>query len=281
MKLAKTAAEMQKISLNLRAKGKTIGFVPTMGALHGGHASLLRAARKKNDSVVLSIFVNPAQFGPKEDFSKYPRPLAKDLALARREKVDFVFAPSVDEMYPPGFNEFAEPGKVALPLCGKSRPGHFKGVATAVARLFKIVCPTRAYFGQKDYQQTRVVEQLVRGLGLPVKIIVCPIVREKDGLAKSSRNAYLSERERRAATILSRSLRLAKKLFAKGERDARKIVPQMKALINSEPLARIDYVEIRDAENLSKIGKISRPAVAALAVFVGKTRLIDNAVLRP
>ncbi len=279
MKIVRTIAEMQKISLQLREKGKTTGFVPTMGALHQGHASLLKRARKENDFTVLGIFVNPAQFSPGEDYEKYPCNLNADLQIARKQKVDFAFIPSAKEMYPPGFGEFVEPGKIAKPLCGKFRPGHFRGVATIVAKLFRIVVPARAYFGQKDFQQTLVVKQLVRCIGLPVKIIVCPTIREKDGLAKSSRNAYLSPKQRKAATVLYRALQAAKKLFSGGERSAQKLQKAMLDAIAKEPLARVQYAEVRDAQTLKPRVRIRGNAVAALAVFIGKTRLIDNELL--
>ncbi len=279
MKLVKTTAEMQKISLQLRAKGKTLGFVPTMGALHQGHASLLKRARQENDFTALSIFVNPAQFAPNEDYKNYPRNLKADLQLARKQKVDFAFIPQAKQMYPEGFGEFVEPGKIAKPLCGKFRPGHFRGVATIVAKLFRIVVPARAYFGQKDFQQTLVVKQLVRRLNLPIEVIVCPTIREKSGLAKSSRNAYLSPAQRKAATILFRALQAAKKLFSGGERNAKRLQKAMLGAIAKEPTALVQYCEVRDAHTLEPRVRIRGPVVAALAVFIGKTRLIDNELL--
>ncbi len=264
-------------------EGNSVGFVPTMGALHEGHASLLDRARRENDAVVLGIFVNPTQFGPNEDYLKYPRPLEKDVEIARGCGVDFVFAPSVEEMYPAGFGTFVEPGEVAKPLCGNFRRGHFRGVATVVAKLFQIVKPSRAYFGQKDWQQTRVVSQLVRDLNFGVELVVCPIVRDSDGLALSSRNDYLSPEERRAALVLNRALSRAEELFSKGERKVATLRKALVETIESEPLAKVQYAEILDSETLEEIDHVApgKRAVAALAVFVGKTRLIDNIILGP
>jgi pantoate--beta-alanine ligase len=254
----------------------TVGFVPTMGYLHEGHLALVKQARKDNSNVIVSIYVNPTQFGPREDFGSYPRELNRDLELLREEGVDIVFVPSDDEIYPPEFSSWVDVGKVTGRLEGASRPGHFRGVATVVAKLFNIVQPSRAYFGQKDAQQVVVIKRMVADLNMGIDIVVVPTVRENDGLAMSSRNIYLSPRERQAATILFKALTLARQLWQGGEKDAGKIRPQMAALIQKEPLAQIDYVSIADAETLEELNLIDRPALVSLAVRIGKTRLIDN-----
>jgi pantoate--beta-alanine ligase len=254
----------------------TVGFVPTMGYLHEGHLALVKQARKDNSNVIVSIYVNPTQFGPREDFGSYPRELNRDLELLREEGVDIVFVPSDDEIYPPEFSSWVDVGKVTGRLEGASRPGHFRGVATVVAKLFNIVQPSRAYFGQKDAQQVVVIKRMVADLNMGIDIVVVSTVRENDGLAMSSRNIYLSPRERQAATILFKALTLARQLWQGGEKDAGKIRPQMAALIQKEPLAQIDYVSIADAETLEELNLIDRPALVSLAVRIGKTRLIDN-----
>ena len=254
----------------------TVGFVPTMGYLHEGHLALVKQARIENFAVIVSIYVNPAQFGPREDFGAYPRDLHRDLELLRGGGVDIVFVPADDEMYPPGFSSWVDVEKVTERLEGASRPGHFRGVATIVAKLFNIVQPSRAYFGQKDAQQVVVIKRMVADLNMGIEIVVVPTVRESDGLAMSSRNIYLSPKERQAATILFKALTLARKLGRGGEKDAEKIRRQMTALIQKEPLAQIDYVSIADAETLEELNLIDRPAVASLVVRIGKTRLIDN-----
>jgi len=254
----------------------SVGFVPTMGYLHEGHLALVKQARMENSAVIVSIYVNPAQFGPREDFGAYPRELNRDLELLRGEGVDIVFAPSDDEMYPPEFSSWVDVGKVTERLEGASRPGHFRGVATVVAKLFNIVQPTKAYFGQKDAQQAVVIKRMVADLNMGIEIVVVPTVRESDGLAMSSRNIYLSPGERQAATILFKALTLARQLSQGGEKDAGKIRRQMTSLTQKEPLAQIDYVSIADAETLEEISSIDRPALASLAVRIGKTRLIDN-----
>jgi len=254
----------------------TVGFVPTMGYLHEGHLALVKQARMDNSNVIVSIYVNPAQFGPREDFGAYPRELNRDLELLREEGVDIVFVPSDDEMYPPEFSSWVDVGKVTERLEGASRPGHFRGVATIVAKLFNIVQPSRAYFGQKDAQQVVVIKRMVADLNMGIDIVVVPTVRENDGLAMSSRNIYLSPRERQAATILSKALNLAQQLWQSGEKDADKLRQQMTSLIQKEPLAQIDYISIADAETLEELNLIDRPALAFLAVRIGKTRLIDN-----
>lgn len=278
MQVAETIATMRQLRAGM--PGRT-GFVPTMGYLHEGHLSLVRRARQDCDHVIVSIFVNPTQFGPHEDFDRYPRDLKRDLALLEKEGVEVVFTPSVEEMYPPGFHTFVEVGGVTERLEGASRPGHFRGVATVVTKLFNIVQPHCAYFGQKDAQQLVVVRKLVRDLDLPIEIVPVPTVREPDGLAMSSRNVYLSPQERQAARVLFRALSLARDLFAGGERDAERVRQQMLALIAAEPLARIDYVSVADADTLQELDQIDRPALVSLAVDIGSTRLIDNVVLSP
>jgi len=254
----------------------TVGFVPTMGYLHEGHLALVKQARVENSTVVVSIYVNPTQFGPREDFGAYPRELERDLELLRKEGVDIVFVPSDEEMYPPEFSSWVDVEKVTERLEGASRPGHFRGVATIVAKLFNIVQPSRAYFGQKDAQQAVVIKRVVADLNLGIEIVVVPTVRESDGLAMSSRNIYLSPGERQAATILFKALTLARQLRQGGEKDAGKIRRQVTSLIQKEPLAQIDYVSIADAETLEELNLIDRPALASLAVRIVKTRLIDN-----
>jgi pantoate--beta-alanine ligase len=254
----------------------TVGFVPTMGYLHEGHLALVKQAGIENSSVIVSIYVNPAQFGPREDFGAYPRELDRDLELLREEGVDIVFVPSDDEIYPPEFGSWVDVEKVTERLEGASRSGHFRGVATVVAKLFNIVQPSQAYFGQKDAQQVVVIKRMVADLNMRVEIVVVPTVREEDGLAMSSRNIYLNPGEREAATVLFKALTLAQQLWQGGENDADKLRKQMTSLIQQEPLAQIDYVSIADAETLEELNSIDRPALASLAVRIGKTRLIDN-----
>ena len=276
MKVIETIGELRQRRRQLAAP---VGFVPTMGYLHEGHLALIRRARAENLSLVVSIFVNPAQFGPQEDFSSYPRDPQRDLAMLAAEQTDIVFTPSVAEMYPPGFNSWVEVGQVTERLEEASRPGHFRGVATVVAKLFDIVQPTRAYFGQKDAQQTIVVKKMVADLAMDLEIVTVPTVREPDGLAVSSRNAYLNPEERPAAAVLYRSLCLARQLWAQGEKDAAHICQQMTALIQKEPRATIDYVSLADPETLEELQIVKPPALASLAVKIGGTRLIDNVVL--
>ncbi|MBI1929694.1 pantoate--beta-alanine ligase [Candidatus Poribacteria bacterium] len=260
-----------------RAEGKQIGLVPTMGYLHEGHLSLVRRARADNDWVVVSIFVNPIQFGPNEDLANYPRDFDRDRQLLEAEGVDLIFAPTVEGMYPPGSLTFVEvEGNLTKGLCGASRPGHFRGVTTVVSKLFNIVLPHRAYFGQKDAQQLAVIGRMVADLNFDIEIIPMPIVREPDGLAMSSRNRYLNPEERRSATTLYRSLQLAKGLIENRERDAAKITAAMRNLIGQEKPARIDYIEIIDANSFEPMGPVHREILIALAVFMGGTRLIDN-----
>jgi pantoate--beta-alanine ligase len=276
MQIAKNIAEMK--AFRMKSTG-SVGFVPTMGYLHQGHLALVKQARDENSAVVASIFVNPTQFGPTEDFKAYPRDTERDLAMLQKEKTDIVFMPSAEEMYPEGFNSWVDVAKVTDRLEGSYRPGHFKGVATVVAKLFNIVEPTRAYFGQKDAQQALVIKKMVTDLNMNLEVIVAPTVRESDGLAMSSRNVYLNPEERQAATILFKALTLAQNLREKGERNAERIREEMTSLISQEPLAKIEYVSIAGAETLEELSKIDRPALALLAVRFGKTRLIDNIVL--
>jgi pantoate--beta-alanine ligase len=254
----------------------TVGFVPTMGYLHKGHLALVKQARIENSHVIVSIYVNPTQFGSGEDFGTYPRELNRDLELLREEGADIVFVPSDNEMYPPEFYTWVYVEKITERLEGASRPGHFRGVATVVAKLFNIVQPSRAYFGQKDAQQVVVIKRMVSDLNLGIDIVVVPTVREEDGLAMSSRNIYLNPRERQAATILFKALDLARQLRRNGENDANKLRKQMTSLIKKEPLAQIGYVSIADTEKLEELNLIDGPALASLAVLIGKTRLIDN-----
>ena len=260
----------------------SVGFVPTMGYLHEGHIALVQQARADCRHVVVSIFVNPTQFGPNEDFSRYPRDTQRDLAMLRKAETDVVFLPGVAEMYPPSAETYVDAGSITERLEGASRPGHFRGVTTIVTKLFNIAQPHRAYFGQKDAQQLAVIRKMVRDLDMPVEIVPVPTVREADGLAMSSRNVYLSVSERQAALVLYRSLCLARDLFASGGiTDADIVRGRMRALIDAEPLARIDYVSIADAETLHELERIEGPALVSLAVYIGATRLIDNITLTP
>ncbi len=259
--------------------GLTIGFVPTMGYLHEGHKSLIDAARQDNDRVVVSIFVNPMQFGPNEDLASYPRDLKKDAGLCEAAGVDLIFNPQPEEMYAPDFASYVDMDGLTAQLCGKSRPGHFRGVQTVVLKLFHIVTPERAYFGQKDAQQLAVIKRMVRDLNVDIEIIGCPIVREEDGLAKSSRNTYLNEAERKAALVLSRSLKAGRELLESGETKAAAIRQAVIQEIEKEPLAKIDYVEIVDFDTITPVDEVNGPILAAVAVYIGKTRLIDNFIV--
>jgi pantoate--beta-alanine ligase len=276
MQIARTIVEMR--ALRLKSFG-SVGFVPTMGYLHDGHLALVKQARNENSVVVASIFVNPTQFGPTEDFKAYPRDTERDLSMLRKEKTGIVFMPSPEEMYPEGFNSWVEVEKITDRLEGSCRPGHFKGVATVVAKLFNIVEPTRAYFGQKDAQQVLVIKKMVADLNMNLEVIIAPTVRESDGLAMSSRNVYLNPQERQAATVLFKALTLAQNLRTKGEKNAETIRREMTSLISKEPLAKIEYVSIADAETLEELTEFDKPALASLAVRFGKTRLIDNILL--
>lgn len=259
-----------------KKEGLTIGFVPTMGYLHEGHKSLIDAARKNNDRVVVSIFVNPMQFAPTEDLESYPRDLQKDSQLCKDAGVDLIFHPQPEEMYADGFCSYVDMNGLTTELCGKSRPIHFRGVQTVVLKLFNIVKPDRAYFGQKDAQQLAVIKRMVKDLNVDTEIVGCPIIREPDGLAKSSRNTYLTPDERKAALILSRSLKLGKELIESGETDSKKVIKAITDSINTEPLAKIDYVDIVDFSTITPTDKIGKSALVAVAVYIGKTRLIDN-----
>jgi pantoate--beta-alanine ligase len=281
MKLVHSIAEMRTLSRAARSGGARLGLVPTMGALHEGHLSLVGAAREKSDLVAASIFVNPTQFGPNEDFAKYPRTLETDCALLERECVELVFAPSVEEMYPQGAVTWVVVEGLSDRLCGKSRPGHFRGVTTVVAKLFNIVEPDVAFFGQKDAAQVAIIRRMVRDLNMPVEIDVCPIVRERDGLAISSRNAYLSLEERESALVLYRSLMRVKNLFDGGEHGSAKLIATAKQEFAGEPNVRLDYIEVVDPETLEPEAAVTKSALVAVAAFVGQTRLIDNVVLEP
>ncbi len=267
----------QQWCLEQKRAGKSIGLVPTMGYLHQGHLSLVQEARQQCDVVVVSIFVNPIQFGVGEDFETYPRDLSRDQALLEEEAVDALFAPLISDMYPPGYNSFVEVGgEITAKLCGASRPGHFKGVATVVSKLFNICLPDKAFFGQKDAQQVMVIEKMVRELNFPLQIVRVPIVREEDGLAKSSRNVYLDEEQRRQALVLNQALREAEMHVQQGERNVARLKEIMRKVIASSPQAVIDYIDIYDAADLGDMEQVDRKALMALAVKFGNTRLIDN-----
>ena len=276
MRIVESIKDVRATVKEWKAKGLKVGFVPTMGYLHEGHESLIRKASEENDRVVVSIFVNPIQFGPKEDLSTYPRDLDRDSKVCKSAGADIIFHPENEEMYFKDFSTFVDMNGLTDGLCGKSRPTHFRGVCTVVTKLFNIVAPDRAYFGEKDAQQLAVIKRMVRDLNIDVEIIGCPIVREKDGLAKSSRNTYLSVEERNAATILNKSLTLAKEKIQAGERDSEIIIKLIEEVINSEKLARIDYIEVVDSLSMEKVERIEKSVLVAIAVFIGKTRLIDN-----
>lgn len=278
MKIVGTVKEVREQVKEWKKQGLSVGFVPTMGYLHEGHKSLMDAARKGNDKVVVSIFVNPMQFGPTEDLATYPRDLDHDAALCESAGVDLIFHPEAEEMYEKDFCSFVDMTGLTEGLCGKTRPIHFRGVCTVVNKLFNIVTPDHAYFGQKDGQQLAVIKRMVRDLNMDIEIVGCPIVREEDGLAKSSRNTYLSSEERKAALILSKTVALGKEL-AKTEKDANKVVEAMKKNIETEPLAKIDYVEAVDASSMAPVEKLEGTCMLAMAVYIGKTRLIDNTLI--
>lgn len=278
MKIVGTVKEVREQVKEWKKQGLSVGFVPTMGYLHEGHKSLMDAAKKGNDKVVVSIFVNPMQFGPTEDLATYPRDLDHDAALCESAGVDLIFHPEAEEMYEKDFCSFVDMTGLTEGLCGKTRPIHFRGVCTVVNKLFNIVTPDHAYFGQKDGQQLAVIKRMVRDLNMDIEIVGCPIVREEDGLAKSSRNTYLSPEERKAALILSKTVALGKEL-AKTEKDANKVVEAMKKNIETEPLAKIDYVEAVDALSMAPVEKLEGTCMLAMAVYIGKTRLIDNTLI--
>lgn len=275
MKIVSTIEEVRAQVKEWKKERLSIGFVPTMGYLHEGHMSLIDAAGE-NDKVVVSIFVNPMQFGPTEDLASYPRDLEHDAKLCEEHGVDLIFHPTPEEMYGDQFYSYVDMDVLTKELCGLSRPVHFRGVCTVVTKLFNIVTPDRAYFGQKDAQQLAVIKRMVKDLNMPLTITGCPIIREEDGLAKSSRNTYLSPEERKAALVLSRSIFLGKEMVENGERDCKKILAAMTAEIEKEPLAKIDYVKIVDLDTMQQVEKIDRGILAAIAVYIGKTRLIDN-----
>ncbi len=279
MKIIRNIEEMKIISKEIKSKGMSLGMVPTMGFLHEGHKSLIKCAKENNDIVTVSIFVNPTQFGPDEDYESYPRDLEHDSKICQMEGVDYIFHPEPDEMYPDGYSTFVIPGeKMTNILCGITRPGHFRGVCTVLTKLFSIINPDNAYFGEKDIQQLAIVRKMVKDLNLGVNINGCPIIREEDGLAKSSRNTYLNEEERKAAIILRKSILKGKEFMDNGEKNVEKIRKVIVDSINSEPLAKIDYVEIIDFDTFDRIEKLSKNTLIAMAVYIGKTRLIDNLI---
>ena len=281
MKHIESVAEMKAVCREITRSGRTLGFVPTMGALHEGHASLVRASKAQCQATAVSIFVNPLQFGPTEDLDKYPRAMERDSKLLQELGVDVLYAPTAGEMYPPGATTYVEVSGISDRLDGASRPGHFRGVATVVAKLFDIVRPDRAFFGQKDAAQVAVLRRMVRDLDMDVEVVVCPIVREKDGLAMSSRNAYLNPTERKQALVLNRALMRMQFEADAGERDTSKLIETGKSVIAEEPGARLDYFAIVDPDTLEPASDVSRPALVAVAAYVGATRLIDNILLAP
>ncbi len=276
MKIVRSPRTMQGICTSLKKKGQIIGFVPTMGYFHQGHLSLMRIARRKSDVLVVSIFVNPTQFGPKEDFKRYPRDFERDKRLLKKIGCDYLFYPETKDIYAAGYETYVQVENSTKILEGSFRPGHFRGVTTIVAKLFNVVQPDIAVFGQKDFQQAAVIKKMVKDLNFPVKIIVAPTIREKSGLALSSRNSYLSGEEKKQALSLYNSLNLAKTLIKSGERDSKKIIEKMRKLIQREPEARIDYISINDSKTLEPLREIKGNILISLAVKIGKTRLIDN-----
>ena len=279
MQIVSTIKEVRTQVKEWKKQGLTIGFVPTMGYLHEGHASLMHRAKKECDKVVASIFVNPMQFGVNEDLDSYPRDLQTDAKLCESIGVDLIFHPEVEEMYEQGFCSFVDMNGLTKELCGKSRPIHFRGVCTVVSKLFNIVTPDKAFFGQKDAQQLAVIRRMVKDLNMDIEIVGCPIIREEDGLAKSSRNTYLNEEERKAALILSQTICLGERLVRDGVRDAKALVDAMKENIAREPLAKIDYVEVVSMDTIEKIELLEGAVLVAMAVYIGKTRLIDNFIV--
>ena len=279
MKIIRSLPEMQALALGMKRKGLAVGFVPTMGYLHEGHLSLIRRAKAECDHVAVSIFVNPTQFAPTEDLSKYPRDLERDLRLIEPLGVDLVWTPTPEVMYPSGFQTWVEVETLTKPLEGALRPTHFRGVTTVVAKLFNAVQPHKAYFGQKDAQQAAVIRQMTRDLNYPIEVVVCPIVREADGLAMSSRNKYLEGADRQAALVLSRALTAAKELYDAGERDAEALRAKMKEVIAAEPRAQMQYVSCADYDTLAELETVTGKTLLSMAVLIGKTRLIDNFVL--
>ncbi len=276
MELIKEIKTMQKISQKEALGNKTIGFVPTMGYLHEGHLQLVEKAVEDNDTTVVSIFVNPTQFGPEEDYEEYPRDLKRDLDLLRERNVDYVFYPAVEDVYPEGYATYVQVEKGTDVLCGRSRPNHFKGVTTVVSKLFNMVRPHRAYFGQKDGQQLLIIRRMVDDLNMDIEVVACPTVREEGGLAMSSRNKYLSPEEREAALVINQTLQKAREWIEKGERDGWEVKKKMEREIKAEPLATLDYASVVSRENLQELGEIKGPIMIAIAAFIGSTRLIDN-----
>ncbi|EPY2302932.1 pantoate--beta-alanine ligase [Clostridium sporogenes] len=276
MNIVHTIKDVKEIIKKWKDENLSIGYVPTMGYLHEGHASLIKKAREENDKVIVSIFVNPIQFGPKEDYSTYPRDLDKDSSLCEKFGADLIFNPEASEMYPNKMYSHVNVNILTENLCGEKRPGHFQGVCTVLTKFFNIITPTRAYFGEKDAQQLAVVKKMVQDLNFPIKIIGCPIIRESDGLAKSSRNIYLSEEERKSALVLNKSLKEALNALNHGERNLNNIKKIIVNMINKEPLTKIDYVNIVDSANLQPVEEIQSSILIAIAVYIGKTRLIDN-----
>ena len=276
MNIVHSIKDLREEVRNWRKNGLSVGFVPTMGYLHEGHGALIKRASEENDKVIVSIFVNPIQFGPNEDFERYPRDMERDSKIVAECGGHLIFNPSPSEMYTDNFSTYVDVERLTEGLCGSKRPGHFKGVCTVVTKLFNIVQPDKAYFGEKDAQQLAVIKRMVRDLDMPIEIISCPMIREEDGLAKSSRNAYLNPEERKAALILYKSLEDAKIALNKGERNASKVKNIIIDKLNSEPMARIDYVEIVDSLSLKPVSDINTDILVAIAVFIGKTRLIDN-----
>ena len=279
MKVVGTIKEVRELVKEWKKNGETVGFVPTMGYLHEGHGSLITKARENNDKVVVSIFVNPMQFGPTEDLDSYPRDLEKDSKFCECLGADLIFHPEPEEMYHDDFSSYVDMSVLTEELCGLSRPVHFRGVCTVVTKLFNIVQPDNAYFGQKDAQQLAIIKHMVQDLNMDINVVGCPIVREEDGLAKSSRNTYLSQEERKAALILSKTVKLAKELIDAGEKDADVVVAKMKENIETEPMARIDYVKAVNGLTMQQQKEIKAPMLIAMAVYIGKTRLIDNMIL--
>ncbi len=280
MKVTKTKKEIRKVVGEWKKRGLSVGFVPTMGFFHQGHLSLMKESLKRTDRTVVSIFVNPTQFGPNEDYNNYPRDIERDMALAESTGVHAVFVPDVQEMYPSPSKTWVEVEGLTKHLCGRSRPGHFRGVATVVTKLFNIIQPNVAVFGEKDFQQLQVIRQMVRDLDFPIEIVGAPIFREKDGLAMSSRNTYLSDDERKSSLCLFNALKRARELISKNEvKDAAELVSALEDFIGKYPFTRIDYIFVGDPETLEPVTHIKRPFLVALAVYVGKTRLIDNMVI--
>lgn len=280
MKITKTITETRVIIDNWKKQGFQIGFVPTMGYLHNGHASLIKKATQQNDRTVVSIFVNPMQFGPNEDLKSYPRNIEKDTFVCEQAGADLIFHPEIEELYPDGFCSYIDMSVLTERLCGAKRPGHFRGVCTVVMKFFHITKPNAAYFGQKDAQQLAVIQRMVKDLNMNIDIIGVPIIREPDGLALSSRNKYLNEEERMAAVCLNHALEKASYLFKQGEYDAGVIINQTRNIIEKEPLAKIDYIEIIDADTIQPVFQIEKTVLCAIAVYIGKTRLIDNCILK-